>query len=669
MKENSKVNNKKEGINFEKKIISIPTIGNSIMQFLNKKDMLSLINTSKNIQTKVANSASCRASGMYVDYLNCLKETVDGFVADLNDSNNGKTFSDIANKVYESDFGELCELLVKKESDEQKKFRFNTGTKKINSLLESCLKIYMMHMILIDLLSITEEDFIDCNIPENFSMESVIMEIINKRQQERIEKVFDAIVNNKKFEIKTFWDEIQTINKKKYNELKIEKIDEKKYDELKIENTNECRDMVYSFLFQKIFNMQDENKNMISGIESKINKYGNQDRQAIEQTIKDEIDEKRNFLDKQLKDLRLLQNEIKTLESGLNELKNKYDQAQKKIEGLEDPSELNIAVKRHKDYLSEEKSSKEQDLISLKTKIQSCRDSISNLENRLDEKKLFDDNRDRIVNLYDTTKNRFENFHYGVFNFLLNHPDRISSFNFDPLKLNNSVARFIVYLFENNKNEYFYSAIIETGQMVNEKNIGECINGVKRYLDMNNLLQDPNINVDFVEKILFDCRYSGWHFYEQQLKWTRDEDVDISFVDILFVIIALAMFIYAVVWPIASCFEASWAFSCFAIFVYVLSFFCASISMFYFPSKLFLVYDFLHDYSARKKRRVIYDPAISQLETCKQNTQTYKTKITNQKKIFDKVKKLRDQKLKDLNEPVPKGDSKDSKSAEEIKTQ
>ena len=68
------------------------------------------------------------------------------------------------------------------------------------------------------------------------------------------------------------------------------------------------------------------------------------------------------------------------------------------------------------------------------------------------------------------------------------------------------------------------------------------------------------------------------------------------------------------------------------------------------------VVDFFRDYSARKKRRVIYDLAISQLETCKQNTQTYKIKITKQKKTFDRVKKLQEPKLKNLNEPVPKED-------------
>ena len=72
--------------------------------------------------------------------------------------------------------------------------------------------------------------------------------------------------------------------------------------------------------------------------------------------------------------------------------------------------------------------------------------------------------------------------------------------------------------------------------------------------------------------------------------------------------------------------------------------------------------DFFRDYSARKKRRVIYDLAISQLETCKQNTQTYKIKITKQKDIFDEhlkqAQELRDQKLKDSNESMPKEDSK-----------
>ena len=648
MKESSEINHAMKESDFEKKIMDKNGSKESLMKLLDKDSILNLIYANKNTQTKVADSISFRTSNIYVDYLNCLQKTLDGVCGDMED----KTLYDIANEAYDADLDELYKSILNKKPDEQEKFFIDKQTKKIDELLERCLKIYMMHMILLDLLSITEKDFKNCDVAEDSSMKSVMIEIIKKRQQERIEKIFDIILNQGKCEIKTFWDEIQTINNKKYNELQTER-------------TNERRDEVYLFLFHKIFDKKDAYGYIAYQIYVRVENYTN----TTQQMIKNRINEEENDLREKQKNLETLENKSRRL----LDLKNKKGELDNLISKTQFDKDIFASVldsgfkKEEKNLLNKISQTKET--------IKMIQDSIVYAKNDLGIRKTLDENSEFLTDMRNIAKNELENGH--DFNILLNHPDKISSFKFDDYG-DRGIVNFVPHLLRNYQHEYFYPAIIETARVINKRQdnflvldsyVDSIRNAIKTFRDSN-----TNINIDFIEKILLDSVHQHKTFSEYQLRWVSELwpawDLKITSLNVVLAIFTTAMLAYILIALVSNISAASW-YLCLCPASYIIAVAsCILVVPLFIMCKYVAVIYFFRDYPARKKRRVIYDRAISQLNECKQRTEVYKTKLTKQKNIFDKYLAIaqRSKDLKDSEKKVLEEENSEKENEEEIKT-
>lgn len=605
--------------NFELKTINSLGCRESLLRFLDRQTTLSLMCTNRNIRTKVANSYC--SNRWYIDYLNQLQNSLDGDIGD-------NIFYDIANKVYQSDLDRLQRRLLYEKEDIQKKFFYNEETKTINPFLIKCLSIYMFHMILLDLLSITEEDFADYQKQE-YSIEAFMTGIINKRQNTRIEKIFDLVVNGKKHEIVTFWDEISAI-------------DSKKRQNLQTDRTSKFRDVIYLYLCRKIFHL-DTIQSTVSDIEDQVRGYKNNTQKAIE----NEITEKENKLAQEQQELEELQKQIKNAEDN-------FDKSAKS-------QQLN-AFPATKNELLEQITLKKRKESKLQTQIEETKISIANSKDNLDTQKMFDKNSDLISNMLDIAKNMSSC--ECVFKFLLDNPDKISSaplHNYQLIedsgaKYDRGMVDFVSYLLQHYEHQYFYSAIIEAARKINKANKmcrtagrgefyseyyeeGEITKAICTQIDGNII----NINTNFIRRILLESVYSDKDFSERQLRWI-DRNSKITCLDIfltIFVLISLIFFfVYSILasfMPFILCFATIWMTILFHSLVWVLVLLLVLLSYLSFRfGKVDKTIDFFCEYSNRKKLRVIYDCAISQCNECKQRTEIYKTKLTKQKEIFDK---------------------------------
>ena len=674
MKKNNEINSIREESNFEKKVVNKKGCKESLMKFLDTHDILKHMTLNKNIQARMSNSFSYRASSMYVDYLNCLQKTLDGVCGDTDD----KTLCDIANEVYKSDLGELCESILKNKVNQQENFHFNTEKKEIDPLLEPCLKIYMMHMILLDLLSITEKDFKNCDVTENSSMGLAIKKIIKKRQQERIQKIFDIILDKGKCEIKTFWDELKMV------------IDEKKYDELQAERENEFRDVIHLILFRKIF----KSDNLLNSIEDHIEKAMNMCKGETLQGIQSRILNKESELREEQQALKKTEQKIKGLENQFDNLEKQSEQVVAKIKEIEsekDKSGDYSSVSIWKSGLSvakinlSNKLSEQKDIKKIKQEmIEDIQSSITKLKDRLDTKKMLDGNSKFVAGMYsialawlkdpenpiftEAIDNVMKRLGYSIdeppkidelpkrslfyFDFLLDHPDRISSFNFGVF----DISYFIRYLLQNYQHKYFYPAIIQTAQLNNGLNkrfdrriVRDWVNGHRN--------SDININIDFIEKILLgSCKSEYNNLSINQLRLI-DRSSEITFLNIFLTICILAVYVCTLICFIAflvNLMSLYVTLIC-SILSLVLSYPCIKFG------KFCKTIAFFRDYSTRKQQRVIYDHAMSQLNECKQRTEVYKNKIYKAKEMFDKYLECGQE------QPISK--QTETKNEEEITTQ
>lgn len=658
MKENSEINNTRKKINFEEKVINKKGPRESLIKLFDKDDITNLIYVNKNIQTQVVCSLSYRASGMYVDYLNHLRKIVDGIATNgnKNDNDNGKIFIDFVNEVLQEDLGKLNKSLVKKGKNEKEKFFYDNEKMKMNPLLEKCLKVYMVQMILLDLLSITEKDFKKCDGLENSSMESTMAEIINKRQQERIDKIFDIVVNKQNCEIITFWDEIKKINEKKYNELSAKR-------------ENESRDIIYTFLFQKIFDIMesDDQKNIMLGIYKKMNEYENE---TVE-TIETEIYNSKSQLQNSQNELYNIAIEIKNLEDRLTDLNANYGNAEQIIELPKNKlnldkqfiiSAVEKGLKVIKDDLSTQIANKKKIQEDTENEIKNKENNISNLRNRLEEKKLLEQNSGLILNMFDIAKNQFKKFQSDMFNFLLNHPDRISSFPFvifnldfeptsnfdlfqskhgpktskyfrDFIVLKFTMRNFIHYLLEKSEDQYFYPALIQIIELISHLQTYQ-----KKYYgrEIFNSIENIDTNIENKRAIIFLVEDT-----------TKEKFNDISLCDVYFTGACVLEIYYAIVY---------WIFCLSSVSVIIAATICLIVIIAhlyrYISRKIF-------DIIARREWRVISSNAREKLEECRRRTQTYKRRLQNQEKIFDKY--LKDNQANPIQEQIKENE-------EEIKT-
>ncbi len=657
MKENSEINNTRKKIKFEEKVINKKGPRESLIKLFDKDDITNLIYVNKNIQTRVVCSLLYRASGMYVNYLNHLRKIVDGIATNgnKNDNDNGKIFIDFVNKVLQEDLGKLNKSLVEKGKNEKEKFFYDNEKRKMNPLLEKCLKVYMVQMILLDLLSITEEDFKKCDRLENSSMESTMMNIMKRWQKERIDKIFDIVVNKQNCKIITFWDELKKINEKKYNELSAKR-------------ENESRDIIYTFLFQKIFDIMesDDQKNIMLGIYKKMNEYENE---TVE-TIETEIYNSKSQLQNSQNELYNIETEIKNLENELQALNDNYGEPEQIIELPKNKlnldkqfiiSAVEKGLKVIKDDLSTQIANKKKIQEDTENEIKNKENNISNLRNRLEEKKLLEQNSGLILNMFDIAKNQFKNFQSDMFNFLLNHPDRISSFpfvifnldfeptsNFDLFQSKHdpktskyfrdfipkfTMRSFIHYLLEKSEDQYFYPALIQIIELISHLQTYQ-----KKYYgrEIFNSIENIDTNIENKRAIIF--------FVEDT---TKVKFNDISLCD--------STFMFACLWEIflATLYWIGYPLSVFAIIWAMVLLMVIILHLYRYAKRK------ISDIIARREWRVISSNAREKLEECRRRTQTYKRRLQNQEKIFDKY--LNDNQANPIQEQIKENE-------EEIKT-
>ena len=476
-------------------------------------------------------------------------------------------------------------------------------------------------------------------------------EIINKRQQERIDKIFDIVVNKQNCEIITFWD-----------------INEKKYNELSAKRENESRDIIYTFLFQKIFDIMesDDQKNIMLGIYKKMNEYENE---TVE-TIETEIYNSKSQLQNSQNELYNIAIEIKNLEDRLTDLNANYNNAGQIIELRENKSRLNKelvisavekGLKVIKDDLSTQIANKKKIQEDTENEIKNKENNISNLRNRLEEKKLLEQNSGLILNMFDIAKNQFKKFQSDMFNFLLNHPDRISSFpfvifnldfeptsNFDLFQSKHdpktskyfrdfipkfTMRSFIHYLLEKSEDQYFYPALIQIIELISHLQTYQ-----KKYYgrEIFNSIENIDTNIENKRAIIF--------FVEDT---TKVKFNDISLCDVYFIGACVLEIYYAIVYWIL-CLPSVWVIIAATICLIVI------IARLYRYAK-----KKISDIIARREWRVISSNAPEKLEECRRRTQTYERGIQNQEKIFDKY--LNDNQANPIQEQIKENE-------EEIKT-
>ena len=104
---------------------------------------------------------------MYDIYLNRLGDFFD---------NNVKLFSDIVDKIFKSDFEKLCNLISTKSRVDQGKFYFDNSGKIVSPTFKLYLKMYMTKIILLELLSIREKDFLKYKYEGYISINSLSYE-------------------------------------------------------------------------------------------------------------------------------------------------------------------------------------------------------------------------------------------------------------------------------------------------------------------------------------------------------------------------------------------------------------------------------------------------------------------------------------------------------------
>ncbi len=651
MRKSSKISNKSEKTKtklFEEKIISRSIIMESVMQFLNKEDMLCLIDANKDIKARVANSDVFRKSSMYSDYMDYLNDL---FACCFNRSVNKKwsvvvkTLSDIINDVCDFDLKTFNRLSSDKKPEEQKKFYFNPDTEMINSFFQLYLRTHMLSMALVDILSITKRDFYNVSTRGFTKWEEIVTDMMKNKSERRVEKIFDIVPNNSRLETKTFWDKLKIISNEKYCALQAE---------LKNQSRN-ARDVIYSLLFSKYTDVF-----AISEIRKEISKVENKTIETIKKNIKDEGD----ALEKNQQALAVNENKLKILRDGLRSCKEEYDHAEKEkflptSIKLDCPESVEyrramckLGFETQKNNLEKEILEVEKACNNLKNNIEVSKKNILELKKNLETREVLDEMPNLISDVNNIGSENLKNLKSCCFDFLLNYPDEISSFHFDFLD-SDSVYDFAYYLLEHKQHKYFYLAIIEISHRINEKirsitskstrdEISKFFLSKSVRLIAQHQHQNPNMNLDFIENILIKSRDSSCSFYEDQIAWLSDQEISenarSTIMTIIVLILVLIEFVYTGVWFIAQLYGASWIFSELARLALVipLPFFL----MILFPSILWLSIPLCYEKICRKRRRVIYDNAREQLRECKKRSETYREKLTNQKKIFDKYLKV-----------------------------
>ncbi len=650
MRESSKISNRSEKAEtklFEEQIISRPITMEPVTQFLNKKDMLFLINANKNIRARVANSDIFRKNSMHIDYMNYLNDL---FACCFNRYVNkewsvlSKTFSDIIDGVCFSDMETLNKLLPYKKPEEQKKFYFNPDTKMINSFFRLYLRNHILQMILVDILSITERDFCNVSTYGFTELKEIITDMMKKKSERRVEKIFDIVLNKQRLEAKTFWDEVRITSNEKYHELQTE---------LK-NQSRDVRSIVYSLLFSKHGDVV-----AISETRKEISKVENKTIETIKKNIKDEEDD----LEKNQQALAVNENELKILRDGLRICKEEYDRAEKEkflptnikldcAESIEYRCAMcKLGFETQENNLEKKISEVEQACNNLKNNIEISKKNILELKKNLETREILDEMPNLISDVNNIGPENFKDLKSCCFDFLLNYPDEISSFHFIFFNLH-FVYDFAYYLLEHNQHQYFYLAIIEISHRINENirsitskstrdEISENFRSMSRILVEQHKHQNPNINLDFIENILIKSCDNSCSFYEDQLEWLSDQErkdqkVMIGFI-IFVLVLTLIVLVYAGVALIALLYGKSWMFSELTQGVLIIS----SLLLFFgLPLTFFQLCILCCRKIYRKRRRVIYDNAREQLRECKKRSETYREKLTNQKKIFDKYLKI-----------------------------
>ena len=217
MEKNSKTNK------FETTIINIDPIRSELLPFLDEKTYSNLIRTNKNISNKIFNEQALISNKMYLIYMNCLVSW-SLFLGDRAPSIE-QIFQNLASNILDSDFKSLCNLLQGKPAADQEKFYFDASTKEINPVFSLYLKMHMIKIILLELLSITKEDFDKYKIcydaknqnDEDWLKQTILNNMTENSQKKRVNKIFDIIVKEQEFKVETFWDEMK--NDERYNKL------------------------------------------------------------------------------------------------------------------------------------------------------------------------------------------------------------------------------------------------------------------------------------------------------------------------------------------------------------------------------------------------------------------------------------------------------------------
>lgn len=143
--------NKSEPSNFETKVIRPGTIRSNLLALLDASTCFNLYSSNKYISKKMNEINDFKKSRiMYIVYLNRLGD----FFGD-----NGKFFSDIVDKIFESDFEKLYSLISTKSKVDQEKFCFDNSRKIVSPTFKLYLKMYMTKIILLELLSISRRRF------------------------------------------------------------------------------------------------------------------------------------------------------------------------------------------------------------------------------------------------------------------------------------------------------------------------------------------------------------------------------------------------------------------------------------------------------------------------------------------------------------------------------
>ena len=212
-----------------------------IFKYLDIKDLISLAFTNKTMYKLVFKSMYnmdarfVRSLDLYLCYLK--------YMIDFEfDNSNNEHFFNIVYKTSSSDFKLLINCLSQEPEDVQKsfgvKFELNANTGKKSPTygpsIYFILQMYFCRMILIDLLSISVEDFYNAvddlckkidednqdkkatkllSFDEVITLDNVLSQILQKNSNKRIGRLCTTSDKKELFVSKSFWDEIKKIRR------------------------------------------------------------------------------------------------------------------------------------------------------------------------------------------------------------------------------------------------------------------------------------------------------------------------------------------------------------------------------------------------------------------------------------------------------------------------